>query len=234
MERAKSVEDGNLAALPSTGSAPVICLEGVSAVGKTTLARALAAECGAAVVPELDGTGAPPIASAEPWFTERHAERWRQARALRAGAPFVVVDCDPLKGLWYNWMHAEQGWPDVDVVGPLYREHVQRGSLGFPDLYVFLDATEAQLWARREGDATRTRGGFASHLRTRAAHRRYFAALQEAAPERVAFVDTHDRTTLMDRVAALVPALPSGPPDSHDLLERMIAWVRTHTPDAPA
>jgi thymidylate kinase len=228
------VEEGNLTAFPSMNSAPIICLEGMSAVGKTTLARALAAERGAAVVPELDASGAPPISSAEPWFTERHSEQWLRACALRAAAPLVVIDCDVLKGLWYNWMHADEGWPGVDVVGPLFREHVRRGSLAFPDLYVFLDASEAQLWARRDGDPTRTRRGFESHLRARAAHRRYFAALQEAAPGRVAFVDTHDRTTLVDRVAALVPALPSGPPDSHDLLERMIAWVRTHAPDAPA
>jgi len=221
-------------AFTSRETAPILCLEGVSAVGKSTLARALAAERGAAIVPELDGSGAPPIESAEPWFTERHAERWMRACALRAGAPFVAIDCDVLKGLWYNWMHADEGWPGVDVVGPLCREHVRGGSLAFPDLYVFLDASEARLWARRDGDPTRTRGGFASHLRTRAAHRRYFAALQAAAPGRVAFVDTEDRSTLVDRVAALVPALSSGPPDSHDLLERMIAWVRTHAPDAPA
>ncbi len=131
-------------------------------------------------------------------------------------------------------MHAEQGWPGVDVVGPLAREHVRRGSLGFPDLYVFLEATEAQLWARRDGDSTRTRGGFASHLARREPHRRYFAALQAAAPGRVAFLDTDNRASLAGRVAALAAALPPGPPDSHTLLERMIGWVRTHAPDAPA
>lgn len=206
----------------------------MSAVGKTSLARALAAEYGAAVVPELDGTGAPPIASAEPWFTERHVERWGEACALRDGVPFVVMDCDPLKGLWYNWMHAEQGWPGVDVVGPLYREQVRRGSLGFPDLYLFLEAPESQLWARRDGDPTRTRRGFESHLRKLEPHRRYFAALQAAAPGRVAFLDTHDRASLPGRVADLAAALPAGPPDSHTLLDRMIDWVRTHAPGPPA
>jgi len=220
--------------MPERSPSPIICLEGVSAVGKTTLARALAAERGAAVVPELDGSNAPPITSAEPWFTERHVERWRQACALRAGAALVVMDCDPLKGLWYNWMHAEQGWPGVDVVGPLYRDRVRRGALAFPDLYLFLEADEARLWARRDGDPTRTRAGFESHLRKLEPHRRYFTALQAAAPERVAFVDTRDRASLADRVASLVAALPSGPPDSHNLLERMIEWVRTHAPGPSA
>jgi cytidylate kinase len=36
----------------------IVCLEGPSAVGKSSLASALARECGATVVPELDASGA--------------------------------------------------------------------------------------------------------------------------------------------------------------------------------
>lgn len=128
---------------------PIICLEGPSAAGKTSLAGALAITFGASIVPELDASGAPPISSAEPWFTQAHVRRWREALRLSGEAPFVIIDCDPLKGLWYNWMHAGEGWPQIDVVGALYREQFRCGELDFPDLYVFLDATEATLWARR-------------------------------------------------------------------------------------
>ena len=208
----------------------IICLEGPSAAGKTTLARALEASLGAAVIPELDAAGAPPPERAEPWFSDRHAEQWCQARALRAGSPVVVIDGDPLKGLWYNWMHADEGWPGVDVVGTLCAERIQAGTLGFPDLYVYLDATEAQLRARRAGDPTRRRRGFEKHVRTLVAQRRYFAALSEAAPGRVAFLDTGDRTSLTSRAHALVAALPAERPESLRILEAMTRWLGEHRP----
>lgn len=50
-----------MSATASGGAPRVLCLKGLSAVGKTTLAAALARECGAAVVPELDASGAPAV-----------------------------------------------------------------------------------------------------------------------------------------------------------------------------
>ena len=217
---------------PIVGQLParVLCLEGPSAVGKTTLAAALAAGCGAVVVPELDASDAPPVERSAAWFVDRHAEQWRRARDHAGRGVPAVIDCDPLKGLWYNWMHAAEGWEGVDVVAPLYRAHIARGTLAFPELYVVLDATEAQLRERRANDPTRRRRGFEKHVRTAAAQRSYFAALAAAAPGRVAFVATDDRPALVDRVRDALHRLPGGPPDSMRLLEEMAAWVRTHEP----
>lgn len=212
---------------------PIICLEGPSAVGKTSLTRVFAATFGAAIVPELDASGAPPAASAEPWFTQAHVRRWREALRSSAGAPFVVIDCDPLKGLWYNWMHAEEGWPQIDVVGALYREQFRCNTLDFPDLYVFLDAPEAALRERRKADPTRSRRGFQKHVRRLDSHRHYFKALQAAAPSRVRFLETTDRASLPSRVYALIAALPESGDGTLALLEAMIRWVGSHTPVDP-
>jgi hypothetical protein len=105
----------------------ILCVEGASAAGKTTLADALAREAGATNVPELDATGAPPVAESAAWYVERHVEQWQRARAAAAVAPLVVLDGDPFKGLWYNWVFGDAGWPGVDVVAPLYQRHVARG-----------------------------------------------------------------------------------------------------------
>ena len=208
----------------------IVCLEGPSASGKTTLARALHATHGAAVIPELTAADAPPPPQAEPWFTERHAERWQAARAAATTAPFAVIDCDPLKGLWYNWMHAHVGWPSADIVEPLYRGRIERGELAFPDLYVYLDATEAQLRQRRAGDPTRQRRGFEKNVATIHPQRRYFSALAEADPGRVAFVDTSARATLIDRVMPLLREPPIQRAADLTLLATMARWVRDHRP----
>ena len=213
-----------------TGRAPIVCLEGPSAAGKTTLARELERAHGAAVVPELDATGAPPIQGSTEWFLERHVAQWRRATELRTQAPLVVLDGDPFKGIWYNWMHAEAGWAGPEVMGPLYRERVARGDLDFPDLYLYLDASEAQLRARKEGDATRRRGGFEGNVRKAEAQRRYFTALRAAAPHRVAILDTSDRASLPGAAMARVSAIPAEPRREGELLDAMMEWVRAHPP----
>ena len=209
-----------------SASRRIVCLEGPSAVGKSSLAEALGRECGAAVVSELDATGAPPIGRAAAWFIDAHAERWRHAWKLAGDAPFAVIDCDPFKGLWYDWIFADQGWEGIDVVGPLYRAALERGAIAFPDLYVVLVASENELRRRRAGDATRRRRGFEANLRLVEPQQRYFMALQAAAPRRVHRMDTDDREALVGRVTEALEGLPATKPDSIELLNLMIQWVR--------
>ena len=218
----------------ATRPARVVCLEGPSAVGKTTLAAALARECGAAVVPELDAGPPPPIPQSAAWFVEQHAALWQRARAGACDSPFAVLDGDPFKGLWYNRVYAEEGWEDVNVVAPLYRARIEQGALAFPDLYVLLTATEAQLRRRRDGDTTRRRRNFEKHLRLVEPLRRYFAALRDAAPARVVFVETGREDDLVGEVVAALRRLPPEPPDSIRLLEHITAWLRAQeAPGAP-
>ncbi len=205
----------------------VVCVEGPSAVGKTTLATALA-RTGAAVVPELDAAGAPPVAESAAWFVERHAAQWRAARALAEEAPFAVLDGDPFKGLWYNAVFAERGWPGVDVVRPLYAAHVAAGTIGVPALYVALDASEDELRARRAGDAARTRRSFEAHLRLVVPLRRWFDTVAACDPARVLRPDTSARDALVDVVRDAVATLAAVPPEpgrDAAVVARMLRWV---------
>jgi thymidylate kinase len=212
----------------------ILCLEGPSAVGKTTIATALARACGAEIVAELSA-GPLPFHDAAQWFLEQDQDvaRWNRARALARRAPFVILDGDPFKGLWYNWIYAADGWPSVEATAAVYRERVRQGTLAFPDLYVLLHATEAQLRQRRAGDPTRTRRNFEKHLALIEPQRRYFAALHDASPDRVLFLETTDRDTLVPAVRDAVTALGSSRTDDSQLLEMLVHWVRTQCAPVP-
>ncbi len=209
-------------------AALIVCIEGPSAVGKTTLTAALAEATGAAVVPELDAGAAPPVAESAAWFVDHHASLGQRARALAAGAPLVVLDGDPFKGLWYNRVYAADGWPDVDVVAPLYRARIREGALAFPDLYVALEADEVTLRARRSGDASRRRRGFEKHLALVEPLRRWFAALAGHAPEIVLRLETEGRSPdeLAGAVRDALGRADRHSVDSLQLLDRMAEWLR--------
>jgi hypothetical protein len=225
---------------PNSPRARIVCLEGPSAAGKTSLATVLAREVGAAVVPELEAAGAPPPAEAAAWFLARHAAQWRQAQALATTTvPLVVLDGDPFKGLWYNWVYPPAGGPKLEALVALHRTAVARGALAFPDLYVILLATDAQLRARRAADAERTRRNFETHLALIAPQRRYFAALQVCDPPRVRFAETDDRAVLSAVVCDALAGLPPGAPDTPAILAQVARYLITHAPsgarvDAPA
>jgi thymidylate kinase len=205
---------------------PIVCLEGPSAAGKTTLAAALARRHGAAVIAELSAGSPPPEPDARAaWFVDHHAADFQRARALAAEAPLVVLDGDPFKGLWYDRVFAEDVSQVTRVVAPLYRARLQQGALAFPDLSVLLLASEEQLRARRTGDASRSRRNFEKHLALVEPQRRYFTELARLAPGRVLLLRTQDPATLADQVTRAVAQLPGAHPDSLRLFDGMVAWL---------
>ena len=209
---------------------PVICVEGPSAVGKTTLVSALASECGAVVVPELKLADVPRIADSGQWFAEQHSALWQVARIYAASGSLVLLDGDPLKALWFNWVYAGDGWPTVKFIAPYYRSQLRDNAIGFPDLYVILETTEADLRRRRAEDPTRTRRNFEQHLRLVEPQRRYFAALQSLDPRRVIFADSSHPRDLVDKISPVVGQLQPSDTDDRWLLDQMIAWVSSNAP----
>ncbi len=170
----------------------ILCLEGPSAVGKTTVCTLLQVEHGFERIPEVNELF---VRSAhEPlfWYFERQVERWRMAHAISSSGRIAVLDGDPFQPLWYNAIfaqHAAQSMPDTLA---FYREQVERGSLRVPDKYYVLTATQQQLRARKSADTSRSRRNFDKHLQLVAPQLAWFTALKELAPGCVSILQADD------------------------------------------
>ncbi|HEX3522603.1 MAG TPA: hypothetical protein VHT52_11020, partial [Stellaceae bacterium] len=85
--------------------AAIICLEGASAAGKTTLSRAIAARMGAAVIAEVWALFERPSPEPPLWYLERQVERWRFAVESAGKHGLSILDGDPFQPLWYGWAY---------------------------------------------------------------------------------------------------------------------------------
>lgn len=72
----------------------ILCLEGASAVGKTTCCRALQDGLGAAVIPEVNALFERPSIAPEDWYLGRQEERYALAGAATKTHPLAVLDGD--------------------------------------------------------------------------------------------------------------------------------------------
>lgn len=219
---ARKVEMSNL---PGTKAPLIISIEGPSAVGKTSLARELERSAGAAVIPELSEAPAPG-ADALDWFVAGHAKQLARACELRRTAEMIVLDGDPFKGLWWTWIYGSE--QELERVLRLHARAVELGTLFFPDLYVALQATEAQLRERCAGDPTRRRRHFDRHLLLVEPQQRYFREMHRLTPDRVLLLQTNDRESLPQAVIKHAETTSPRGADSADRLDHLASWLRAH------
>ena len=203
---------------------PILCFEGPSAAGKSTLATAMESH-GAHVVREANVLFPRPVEEAPDWYFQRQVDRWRMAEEAAREHPLVILDGDPLQPLWYNWAYSYEGWQPLDFLESFYRPRLESGEMGIPDRYVILQADEATLRERKAMDTGRRRGGFEAHLRFIEPQRRYFRAMQEMAPTRVDFVDSGSVDATVEAVRRALPSVASAA-DSLALFDGMIRWLR--------
>lgn len=206
----------------------IICLEGPSAVGKTTTCSALAERMDAYTVPEVNALFARPAQAPADWYLERQVERWEIAQKHSAHNRLVVLDGDVFQPLWYNWSFGFAEYQSLEALSVFYRPRIEAGLIGFPDHCVHLFIGENELRLRKEADQTRSRRGFDSHLWLLQTQPRYFEMLSGLLPGRVHSVEANSVETNLRRIfecsAALVPAAMT----SLEIFDNIVEWLQTN------
>ena len=178
-----------MAVLSSNLHEMIAVVEGVSAAGKTTWCLR---HSPALLIPETELSSTPPDASTDPcgwarFWAAHNANRWKLARRTEAAQGTAICDTDPLK-LHYAWSLWQNGVLDSDawkcsIVAT--RGAVERGQLGFADLFLIRSISPEQVRSQREGDPHRRRRNFEQHLQLMKPHHAWYEALSEVLPGRV-------------------------------------------------
>jgi hypothetical protein len=194
--------------------AVIVVVEGPTAAGKTSWCRRQVGR----FVAEHRPTGAEPAdgqALARHWVRVA-IRRWAEAEELERADGVAFCDGDPVK-LHYSWGMAMLGLApraQFDRELAVTRTAVRMGRLGLADAVLVGLPDLATLRARREGDGTRRRRNFATHVQLREPLRQWYATLDSLDPGRV----------IWDLPADGVPKLPGPRADrtSADLLDALI------------
>ena len=147
------------------GRGPLVAIEGRSGSGKTTLVRAAARRLGWQPLPEvfdrLDPAPSLEYASSrellllEGSLLAEESRRFREARRACAQGRTVLADTGFLGPVTYTRGLVELGSAPESVLRTLERSArslLNRGSLGIPDLTVYLDTTPAERARRVRAD----------------------------------------------------------------------------------
>jgi hypothetical protein len=196
----------------------IVVIEGPTAAGKTSWCRRHVGR----FVAEYAATGNEPVdgqALARHW-ARVSMQRWAEAEQLERHDGIAFCDNDPVK-LHYSWGMAALGLApraQFDRELAVTRVAFRTGRLGLADAVLVGLPEIATLQAQRDGDRTRRRRNFATHVLLREPLRQWYATLDSLEEGRVIWdlppegvpklpVPRADRTD-PDLLDALVEALP--------------------------
>lgn len=206
----------------------IICLEGPSAVGKTTTCAAFAEHNNAYIVPEVNALFERPANTSSDWYLERQVERWEIAQKHAANNRLVVLDGDLFQPLWYNWSFGFKQWQPLETLIAFYRPRIEAGTIRFPDHYVPLFVDASELRRRKECDQTRSRRGFDLNLCLLQTQPRYFEMLSHLMPGRVHSIEAKNVETNLRRILEC-PALPAPTATaSLGIFDKIAEWLQVN------
>ncbi|MFE8701511.1 chloramphenicol acetyltransferase [Cytobacillus sp. FJAT-54145] len=204
----------------------IICLEGASAVGKTTTAIEIARKTNTYIIPEVNLLYERPKKETKTWYLERQVERWQIAQEKSKEYDTVILDGDLFQPLSYNWCFDFNLFnQSLDFLYEFYLREIGAGRIGFPDKYFYLHTNQENLRDRKENDRTRKRGNFEKHLKIIEPHQRYYMALNLFSP---GYVKEMEAKSIDENANVIIGHLPSSTlsGDLEKLLDNIVSWLR--------
>jgi hypothetical protein len=179
---------------------PIICFEGASAVGKTSLSKYLSENFNAYVIPEVNLLFQRTPDEPKFWYFEKQVERWELAVKASKNYQIIILDGDPFQPLWYNWAYNFDVLQPLESTAEFYREKLVEGKIAFPGKYFILTANNDDLRNRKISDTSRTRKNFERHLRFIKPQLAFFSFIKSINNDLVEFIENHE----IEKTAATV------------------------------
>lgn len=177
---------------PSNTKNVVICFEGPSGIGKTTLSNLLSESY--TVVPEVNLLFERKENEPKYWYYEKQIERFHLCKKSSKDS---ILDGDIFQPIWYNWVcNYPPKFVQKEETHAFYIQKIREGKLKFPDVYIIFDVGEDELRARKERDKTRQRRNFEKHLTIIEPLKSYYRFLEKETPVEMRFIhyDTVENT----------------------------------------
>lgn len=203
----------------------LICLEGASAVGKTTTANEIARITNAYVIPEVNLLFERPKSGSKTWYLERQIERWEIAQEKIKTYDTVIFDGDIFQPLSYNWCFDFKLYnQSLEFISEFFRSKIKDGKIKFPDKYFYLCTNHENLKYRKENDITRKRSNFERHLEIVEPHRRYYRSLNYFVPDYVQLVTAN---SIQENIISITDNIAHSPVnfDSVELIDNVTSWL---------
>jgi deoxyadenosine/deoxycytidine kinase len=204
---------------------PIICFEGASAVGKTSLSKYLAENFNAYVIPEVNLLFQRTPNEPKFWYFEKQVERWELAVKASKNYQIVILDGDPFQPLWYNWAYNFDVLQSQESTAGFYREKLANGKISFPDKYFILTANNDDLRNRKINDASRTRKNFERHLQFIKPQLAFFDFIKSINNDLVEFIENREIEKSAAKVINSIPLEHSTQDSSLALFDAAKIWL---------
>ncbi len=202
---------------------PIICFEGPSGVGKTTLCNLLSEDYN--IVPEVNLLFERPENEPAFWYHERQVDRYK---LCEKSDKVSILDGDVFQPIWYNWVC---DYPSIflskEETHKFYKKRLLEGQIRFPDLYIIFHVEEEQLWIRKERDKTRQRRNFEKHLSIIEPLKEYYRFLDQDTDLEMLFIHYADLEKTRKKVLSAIKNVQKKDIDALSIFRQIEEWIQT-------